>query len=237
MYDLIHGDCLDIMRSLAARSVDLICTDPPYIIGSQGCGLAGDRKYLHDISANALDRGFDPVVLEEFLRVLKTPNLILFCSRLQIRDYLNWAHERHLKWSLICWHKSNPTPLTNNNYLPDTEYILHFWAGKKLRGAYHSKRRFYLQPAVKSPTAGHPTVKPLNIIKNLILNATTRGDIVLDPFMGSGTTGVAAINLGHKFIGIEISGDYLEIAKRRIAQATPDFELSLNTKELTHETR
>jgi site-specific DNA-methyltransferase (adenine-specific) len=228
MYELFHADCIDVLRNMPDKTVDCIVTDPPYIIGAKGGGIAGDRKYLHDISAEALDHGFDTVLLEEFLRVLKTPNLVLFCSRLQIRDYLNWAHSRELKWSLVCWHKTNPTPLTHNNYLPDTEYVLHFWNGRPLGGNYHSKRRFYVQPATRNEI-GHPTAKPLNIVRNLVLNAATaHGNLILDPFMGSGTTGVAAVQLGHRFIGVELNGDYLAIAKRRITEARPDFHLTLD---------
>jgi DNA modification methylase len=212
---------------MRAKAIDCIVTDPPYIIGSKGAGIAADRRYLTNISTSGIDHGFDPILLEEFLRVLKTPNIILFCSRLQIRDYLNWAHTHGLTWSLICWHKPNPTPLTNNNYLPDTQYILHFWRGQPLRGGYHSKRRFYVLPSCRN-AVGHPTAKPVRIVKNLMLNATSRGDIILDPFMGSGTTGVAAIQLGHRFIGIEINGDYLAIAKRRIAEARPDFDQTID---------
>jgi DNA modification methylase len=67
--------------------------------------------------------------------------------------------------------------------------------------------------------------------------APSPADTILDPFMGSGTTGVAAIQLGHKFIGIEMNGDYLAIAQRRIAQASPDFQLTLDltAKDITHE--
>jgi DNA modification methylase len=222
MYELILDDCFNTLRSLPAESVDLILTDPPYVIGTRGCGLAGNRKYLADITDAALDTGFDAIILEEFLRVLKVPNIIVFCSRLQIRDYLNWAHDRNLTWSLICWHKTNPTPLTNNNYLPDTEYILHFWRGRRLGGHYGSKRRYYVLPSTPTASQGHPTAKPLVIVKNLMLNAASSpGAVILDPFMGSGTTGVAAVQLGHKFIGIELNGDYLAIAKRRIVLVTP----------------
>src|SRR5581483_11495311 len=83
----------------------------------------------------------------------------------------------------------------------------------------------------------HPCPKPLPFIRKLINRvAPSPADVILDPFMGSGTTGVAAIQLGHKFIGIERNGDYLAIAKRRIAQATPDFQLtlSLTAKETTN---
>lgn len=236
MYELIHANCIDVLRSIPGKSVDCIVTDPPYIIGA-GCGFAGDRQYLHDIADAQINAGFDSLILDECLRIVRRPNLIFFASRLQLRDYLNWAHAHELNWSLICWHKTNPIPLTGSPYLPDTEYALHFTHGVRVGGCYHSKRRFYVQPSGKSPF-DHPTVKPLNIVKNLLLNAATApGSVVLDPFMGSGTTGVAAIQLGHKFIGIEMNGDYLAIAKRRIAQASPDFQLTLDlkAKDITHE--
>ena len=233
MFELIHGDCLDILRRMPGRSIDCIFTDPPYIIGASvhGSGIASKRTYLRDIAAAGFHTGFDPILLDEFIRLLKAPNLFLFCSRLQLRDHLNWAHRQSLNWALLCWHKPNPIPLTAAPYLPDTEYILHFWKGAPIRGSYRSKRRFYVHPCSKN-TLGHPTVKQLHIVKNLLLNAATApGSVVLDPFMGSGTTGVAAIQLGHKFIGIELNGDYLAIAKRRIAQASPDFHFTIDLKE------
>jgi DNA modification methylase len=216
MNKLIHGDCTLELTKLPKRSVDLVCTDPPYVVAAKGCGLSGDRRYLREISARRLDNGFDLSLLQEFLRVLKTPNIILFCSRLQLRDYLNWAHAADLKWALICWHKTNPTPLTNNNYLPDTEYILHLWRSRRLAGRYQTKRRYYVQ-ARERHKLPHPTVKPLNIVMNLIENATHHGDVVLDPFLGSGTTAVAAKMLGRRFIGIEWDKQYLDIARKRIA--------------------
>jgi DNA modification methylase len=70
----------------------------------------------------------------------------------------------------------------------------------------------------------HPCPKPLPFVRKLINRvAPSPADVILDPFMGSGTTGVAAIQLGHKFIGMELNGDYLAVAKRRIAAARPDF--------------
>jgi len=232
MYELFQGDCLDILRRMPDRSIDCIFTDPPYIIGAtvEGSGLTANRTYLRDIATAGFHTGFDPILLDEFLRLLKAPNLFLFCSRLQLRDHLNWAYGHSLNWALLCWHKPNPIPLTAAAYLPDTEYILHFWKGARVRGGYCSKRRFYVESSPRT-TLGHPTVKPLRIVKTLLLNAATApGSIILDPFMGSGTTGVAAIQLGHKFIGVEINGDYLAIAKRRIAQASPDFQLTLDLK-------
>ena len=231
VHELIHGNCIEVLRQMPDSSIDCVLTDPPYVIGAGECGFTGSRKYLHQLLDDDLTNGFDLIILDECLRVVRTPNLIFFASRLQLREYLNWAYERDLNWSLICWHKTNPIPFTASPYLPDTEYALHFMRGKKVGGCYHSKRHFYVQPTGKSPF-DHPTVKPLNIVKNLLLNAASaRGSIVLDPFMGSGTTGVAAIQLGHRFIGIELNSDYLAIAERRIAQAKPDFELPPNLTE------
>ena len=224
MNKLIHGDCTLELKKLPPASIDLVCTDPPYVVAAKGRGLAGDRKYLKEITARRLDEGFDPSLLEEFLRVLKAPNIILFCSRVQLRDHLNWAHETDLKWALICWHKTNPTPLTNGNYLPDTEYILHLWRNRKLAGRYQTKRRFYVQ-AKEKHTIAHPTVKPLNIITNLIENATRPGDVVLDPFIGSGTTAVGAKMLRRRFIGIEREREYVKLARRRIESAPARVDL------------
>lgn len=216
MNRIIHGDCRTELLKIPSGSIDLICTDPPYIVATEGGGLACTGcRHLAGIRQKEFDRGFDLALLTEFLRVLKTPNLIIFCSRLQLRDYLDWAHELDLKWSLICWHKTNPTPLTNNNYLPDTEYIFHFWKGRKLGGRYQTKRRFYVQPTKRARYA-HPTVKPLNIVMNLVENASTEGEVVLDPFAGSGTTCLAAKLLGRRFIGIDREREYVELGRRRL---------------------
>jgi site-specific DNA-methyltransferase (adenine-specific) len=216
MNRIVQADCLDEMRRMPDKCIDLLLTDPPYLIATKGGGLAGDRQYLQDISNKHLDQGFDAALLAEFLRLLKQPNIVIFCSRLQIRQYLNWAYDHELNWALLSWHKTNPTPLTNNNYLPDTEYIFHFWNGRRLAGCYHTKRRFYVQPCTRR-CFGHPTVKPLNIVSNLIQNASTEGDLILDPFLGSGTTAVAAQQLNRQWIGIEREGEYVEIARARLA--------------------
>jgi DNA modification methylase len=225
VYTLIHGDCTNVLREMPDKSVDCIVTDPPYVIGAKGGGMAKDLQYLREIEAAGMADGFDPVLLDEFLRVLKRPNLVAFCSRLQLRDYLNWAHKNDLNWAIICWHKPNPAPLMRNSYLPDTEYAIHFWKGVKLGGHYHTRRRFYVHPSAKRREFAHPTVKPLHIVKTLLLNAaTTPGSLVLDPFAGTATTGVAAIQLGHRFIGVERNADYLAIAQKRLSDARPDFE-------------
>lgn len=89
--------------------------------------------------------------------------------------------------------------------------------GKGLNGNYKTKSRFYLTSKTKN-IFGHPTTKPIEIIKNLIINASKENDLVLDCFLGSGTTALACKQLGRKCLGIETSPEYCKIAKQRLSQ-------------------
>lgn len=119
----------------------------------------------------------------------------------------------------MCWHKTNPTPTCGNKYLTDTEFCLFFREkGVKVYGEYKTKRTFYVSAKnlEDKKLYNHPTIKPLNIIQTLIKNSSLPGDIVLDPFLGSGTTAVASKMLNRQYIGFEINKDYFEIAQKRI---------------------
>lgn len=123
---------------------------------------------------------------------------------------------------LLTWHKTNPTPTCNNKYLSDTEYLLFFREnGVKVYGEYCTKKKYYVTPTNKADKDKyrHPTIKPLNIMENIVLNSSKEGEVVLDCFMGSGTTGVACKKLGRDFIGVELDKEYFEIAKERIENA------------------
>lgn len=122
-------------------------------------------------------------------------------------------------FDLLTWHKTNPVPTCNNKYLSDTEYLLFFREnGVKIYGTYQTKKKYYVSPTNKEDKQkyNHPTIKPLNIIENLITNSSKENDVVLDCFMGSGTTGVACKNLNRDFIGMEIDEKYFKIAEERI---------------------
>lgn len=92
--------------------------------------------------------------------------------------------------------------------------------GVKVGGTVETKKKWYVTPANRADKEryGHPTIKPLPIIENLVINSSIRGGCVLDPFMGSGTTGAACKKHGREFIGIEIDPHYFEIAKKRIEE-------------------
>jgi len=221
---LQQGDCLELMKELADNSVDLVVIDPPYIFDS--CGRGGtfgtdNRKNMHEMfvsKAGNLKFGFDFAILDELERVIKLTNIYIFCNKNLLADLL--VRYRDYNFDILVYHKTNPIPTTNNKYLSDLEYILFVRdKGVKLYGNYHSKSKLFSQPQ-KRREWDHPTIKPLNIIETLIENSSKEGDTVLDCFLGSGTTGVASINLNRNFIGYEIDPIYYDIAKKRIEEAT-----------------
>lgn len=218
--ELHNCDCYDFIKTVPDNSVDLVIIDPPYEFDAHGGGGAfGSKKkaYLNVLENTGMTKGFDFKILDELVRVLKKINIYIWCSKRQISQYLNYFKDYNLE--ILTWHKSNPLPACNNTYLSDTEYILFFREkGVPIYGNYETKRKFYISPINKEDKKlySHPTIKPLNIIENLIINSSLRGEVVLDCFMGSGTTGVACKKLGRSFIGCEINEEYFKIAERRI---------------------
>lgn len=221
---ILNGDCQQILRTIPSSSIDLVITDPPYeIIGgkSGGCFGRDKRAYHSQLYDTGLDAGCPDSVLKELLRVMKKPNIYLWCNKNQLRQYIDFFEDAGCSTELLTWHKTNPVPTCNNKYLSDTEYCLYFRAGGvPMYGSYATKKKYYVTPTNKSDKEKykHPTIKPLDIIKNLVINSSKDGDIILDPFMGSGTTGVAvkSIGGGRRFIGIELDPEYCKIAEERL---------------------
>jgi len=202
---LYLGDCAEVLPLLP--KVDALITDPPYEISASGGGIGGKRQYLTDIRGH-IDAGFDMDMLSGF------DNWMVFCGKPQLMDLMQKATAQGLRWQLRTWNKTNPTPLTNANYLPDTEYMVHafkthIWQGKKR----------WIVGNVEKSGFDHPTVKPQYVMIDALQCATNYGETVLDCFMGSGSTGVAAMTLGRKFYGIEREEKYFEIACQRIENA------------------
>ena len=178
------------------------------------------NKYANDL-LNLKD-GFDLKVLDLLIQKMKKINIYIYCSKRQVKDLLNYFSNKNCNHEILTWHKQNPSPLINNNYLPDTEYILFFREkGVKLYGNYHTKRKYYisLTNKVDKQKYKHPTIKPLELIEYHIENSSKEGDLILDCFAGSGTTLVGAINKNRRYIGFEIDKNYYEIAKKRIEEA------------------
>ncbi|MCB1900061.1 MAG: site-specific DNA-methyltransferase [Rhodocyclaceae bacterium] len=202
---LYLGDCAEVLPLLP--KVDALITDPPYEISASGGGIGGKRQYLTDIRGH-IDAGFDMDMLSGF------DNWMVFCGKPQLMDLMQRATTQGLRWQLRTWNKTNPTPLTNANYLPDTEYMVHafkthIWQGKKR----------WIVGNVEKSGFDHPTVKPQYVMIDALQCATNYGETVLDCYMGSGSTGVACMTLGRKFYGIEREEKYFEIACQRIENA------------------
>ena len=228
--DLYNGDCLEVLKNIPDNSIDLIATDPPYLIsGTNGGGTINNVKKLNqslkDLTVVDITKGYDIEHFgEEFIRVMKEINIYVWCNKVQIPDYFDFYVKQHkCKFDLICWHKTNALPTYSNKYLSDTEYLLYFRKGKGkcFPESYEDGKTFYIAPINHSDKKkyGHPTIKPLDITQKIIRNSSKKGHTVLDPFMGSGTTGVASILENRKFIGIELDKNYFDIAEKRIGEA------------------
>lgn len=146
---------------------------------------------------------------------------------------INHYYQREdINLDLITWGKTNPMPLCNNHFLNDTEYCLCIhqkgisWNPKA--GA-RVKRKCYMTSVNKEDKDkfNHPTIKPIEIIENFIFNSSKEGDIVFDPFLGSGTTALAAKHLNRKYIGFEINEKYYNIAKDRLQGINQKGEMNL----------
>ena len=228
MVDLKHGDCLELMKDIPDGSVDLVLTDPPYMIATVGAGIykQADKQYVKEL--DGIKDGFDEKVLDEICRVMKKINVYFFCSQKQIIPLIDYfVKKKNCNWNILSWHKSNPVPACGNKYLTDTEFVLFFREkGVKIYGEYKTKFTYYVTPLNQKDKKQyeHPTIKPVKILQNLIVNSTLENGAVLDCFMGSGSTGVACVNTNRRFIGIELDDKYFEIAKQRIDAAIRDKE-------------
>lgn len=220
-YELYKGDCLEVMKSIPDKSIDLVIIDPPYEIKTmKGGWTIGKRKYEDEVSV--MIDGFSEEILNLLCTKMKKINIYIYCSKLQLPKLLNYFINKKCNYEILTYHKTNPTPLCGNTYLPDTEYVVFAREkGVKIYGEYKTKFKYYTDKVNKKDKKlyKHPTCKPIPFLQNHIINSSNEDDIILDCFMGSGSTGVAALNTNRKFIGIELDENYFEIAKQRIEES------------------
>ena len=220
-YELYKGDCLEVMKSIPDKSIDLVIIDPPYEIKTmKGGWTIGKRKYEDEVSV--MIDGFSEEILNLLCTKMKKINIYIYCSKLQLPKLLNYFINKKCNYEILTYHKTNPTPLCGNTYLPDTEYVVFAREkGVKIYGEYKTKFKYYTDKVNKKDKKlyKHPTCKPIPFLQNHIINSSNEDDIILDCFMGSGITGVAALNTNRKFIGIELDENYFEIAKERIEES------------------
>ena len=164
---------------------------------------------------------------------MKKTNIFIWCSPMQILDIMNELSKYSDKTiTILAWCKTNPIPTTNNLWLSDIEYCLYLREeGIKLNDGYELKSKWFVSPINKTDKDlyGHPTIKPLELVKRHLLHVTQENDLILDCFCGSGTTCVAAKEINRRYIGMEINKDYYEIAKKRINGITANGQMSIFT--------
>lgn len=234
------GDSNDLIKQIPDKSIQIIYTDVPYLYKTGGSGSSELAKRIRlnidRLKDAKIDSGFDYRIFNEFVRIQPKINLFIWCSKLQIFEianwWLNWAEQnnRKLLYEILTWHKSNPTPATNNTWLPDTEYCLYFKeSGIRLNDGYQHKQKYYISGlnVQDKNDYGHPTCKPLEFVEKNIEHVCKPGDTVLDPFVGSGTTTLAAKHLGLNWIGFEINPEYYKIACDRMEGWNQRGEMNL----------
>ena len=228
------GDAYKLIKDIPDKSVSLIYTDIPYEIQSGGGGHSALSKRI--IKTNYVDlkdirSGIDYSILDEFCRILKHIYIYIYCSKSQILTLMKYfVEEKDCLFDILFWGKTNPTPATNNLFLNDVEYCLVFREkGTYFAKGYFLKSKYYISPLNMNDKDdyGHPTIKPLELVKRHIENSTKPNDIVFDPFMGSATTCLAAKRLNRRYIGFEIEPKWFKVAQDRLQGINQKGELNL----------
>ncbi|OKA01848.1 DNA-methyltransferase [Helicobacter pylori] len=229
MIQIHHANAFEIIKDFYQQNlkVDAIITDPPYNISVKNHFSTLKSARRQGIDFGEWDKNFKLLEWIKRYAPLVNPNgcMIIFCSYRFISHIADFLEENgFVVKDFIQWVKSNPMPRNlNRRYVQDTEFAL--WAVKKKAKWVFNKpeNEKYLRPLIlKSPVVSglervkHPTQKSLALMEKIISIHTNPNDIVLDPFMGSGTTGLACKNLKRNFIGIELEKEYFQTAKKRL---------------------
>ena len=217
--ELMKGDCLELMKSIPDGSVDLCVSDIPYKLTGGGKGDGANSKrpkgILEDNSQLMKVPKFEDW-LPELYRVMKSgTHLYLMCNFKNLNDLMNKSLAVGFKHiNLLVWEKNNCTP--SQFYMKNCEYTLLLRKGssKYINDIGGSKTVHKFNNIIGNKV--HPTEKPEELMKFYIENSSNEGDTVLDPFLGSGTTGVAALNTNRKFIGVEMEEKYFDIGASRM---------------------
>ena len=206
---------------MPSNCVDLVVTDPPYEIAIKGGGRGGlgKRPVYENGALDKISQGFDiEAVFGEIKRISKKLNLFCFCSNSQLSKIMAWGEANGYYTTCLIWHKYNSVPFANGVWRQDAEFCVHIREkGATFQGDAKLKCKITKIPNQASKY-GHPTEKPLELIKKYISIGSNDGDLVFDPFMGSGTTAVACKELNRNFIGCEIESKYCEIAEKRLRE-------------------
>lgn len=221
--NVYNVDCYKAIKDIPDKSIDCIYTDIPYLYNNGGGGsetnfLTNNTKRLKN-SLIGIDAGIDYSILDDFVRIMKKVNIFIWCSKMQLLYIMNYFEKYNCSFEILVWCKTNPTPMCNQKWLSDIEYCLWFKEkGVLLNDGYELKSKYFIsEKNVRDKDKfAHPTIKPIELVKRHLLHTTQPNDIVLDCFMGSGTTCVACKDIGRRYIGFEIEKKWYDIAVNRL---------------------
>ena len=225
---LYQGDCLEVMDRLIAEGVKVgaVITDPPY-------NIAKDNNF-HTMGRSGIDfgewdKGFDLFsYIDKVYKILdKNGSFVVFNDWKNLGDISRYAESLgFVTKDMIRLEKTNPMPRNRDRrYITDFECAIWFTM-PKAKWVFNRQSDTYERPKyVGSIEKGlHPTQKNLGLMEWLLKIHSNENDLILDPFMGSGTTGVACINTNRKFIGVELDEGYFDVAKERIHKTLSEKE-------------
>lgn len=235
--NIYNEDCYKAIKDIPDKSIDCIYTDIPYLYVNGGVCESefGDRfaKKRKQLKENEICNGCDYSIFDDLCRVMKKINIYIWCSKLQLLDIMKYFIEKKsCLFELLTWNKSNPQPGCNNIWLPDIEYCLYFREkGVVLNDGYELKSKWYASPinTKDKDKFSHPTIKPLQLVERHLKHATQPNDVILDTFLGSGTTAVACKNIGRQYIGFEINKKWFDIAKDRLNNIDASGQIGMFT--------
>ena len=225
---IFNRDSYDFDIAKTIGKVDHIITDPPYNISKDNNFSTMKSAKRKGIDFGNWDKGFDLFSwIKPYTQLInKDGSMIIFCSYRYISNLCDELEKCDMiVKDVLIWQKNNPMPRNRDRrYVQDMEFAI--WAVKKGAKWIFNRptEKPYLRSVYQYPLCSgkektkHPTQKSLALMEDIIRVHTNENDIILDPFMGSGTTGVAALSLNRKFIGVEIDKDYFEIAKTRLGE-------------------
>lgn len=224
---LICGDCLKEMKRMPNEFIDLIVTDPPYKLTARGSSgnMGGYWKGAKAKKGIIFDNNNIEIkdYIFELYRVLKEKSILyIMCNNTNLQEMLNQGTNAGFNFvKCLIWEKGNK--ICGTYYMGCYEYILLF-----RKGGHKPIKNCGTPDILKIPIKKlkdkngknlHDTEKPVDLMKILIENSSNQNDLVLDPFMGIGSTGIACKNLNRNFIGIELDEKYFNIAKKRILES------------------
>ena len=238
---IINGDCLEVLRKLPNESIDLVVTSPPYNLkNSTGNGMKDGRggkwanaaliegyENYDDCMPNDEYAQWQHEVLLECLRVIKNDGAIFYNHKWRvqaglIQDRRDIVYDVPLR-QIIIWQRKGGINFNAGYFLPTYE-VIYLIAKKDFKLAPHSNRYGDVWDIMQEQRNDHPAPFPVELIDRIV--SSTTAQIILDPFMGSGTTAVVAAGLGRNFIGIEKSAKYCESAMERLEKNKTNPEVA-----------